>query len=516
MLKSVTSLGLFCVLLVTLCAHCPAAETSHCLGANGPQSVPAKITEKPIALRSGIALVHENVSTHSPAAQRYYDQGLAFLYAYDWIDAARSFQQALRHDSQLAMAHLGLSYAASGLGQDGSAGEEAAIAGKFVLNASGREALRVSLRLRQLESMHAEERGESGSSYLTALTRALAEYPNDIHLLLLRGNAAEGTAFGRGQQGKAESIAYYEKVLQLDPSNPAAHHYLIHAWELSNNTNQAIAHARIFAEGSSSLPHAHHMYGHELLRAGKTNAAVVQFEWADSLENKEWIENPGARGYDWHYRHNLNLLAAAYRLAGKPGKAEVVLQKLAILPGRSELDEYYQAQFAAMELENGKNSEALAAVRNYLKPRTEVGMALQHAIRGSALLRTGNPGAAADELAFARKKLDLADPGWRPFLLPWINLLDGELGIRNSPAPLAERRLMIQIRELEPASGTDAWSDALFHFEHLGKIALEHRLWESARLCADRLNKLAPTYAGGQRLLTEIQEMQREARKRDH
>ena len=512
MSKSVRRSGLFFVAIVNLCLHSSATEPPHCKGANGQQFVPAKIIEQPIALRSNIGLAHESVSTHSLPAQRYYDQGLSFLYAYHWINAARSFTEALRLDPKLAMGHLGLSYAASGLGNEASAMHEASLALMLVPSASRREALRVALRMRQLESMQAEERGEHSSAYRVALTKALLEYPNDIYLLLLSGNAAEGSPFGRGQQGKMESIAYYEQVLGRDPSNPAAHHYLIHAWELSNNIDKAIAHARLFAAGSASLPHAHHMYGHELLRAGKTDAAIAQFEWADTLEDQEWAENPGARSYDWHYRHNLNLLAAAYRLAGKSRKAEAVLQKLAMLPNRSEVDEYYQAQLPLLELENGRNSETLAAVRRYLNPRTDVGIAMKHAIRGSALLRTGSPGAAADELASAKKRLALVDPGWRPFLQPWINILDDELEIVRLPLPLAERRLMVQIRELEPSSGTDAWSDALFHFEYLGHIAIKNRLLEAAQICANRLNQLAPTYAGGQRLLVEIQETQHEAR----
>ncbi len=44
-------------------------------------------------------------------AQRFYDQGLAYLHNYVWIEAARSFHQALESDANLALAHVGLSYA---------------------------------------------------------------------------------------------------------------------------------------------------------------------------------------------------------------------------------------------------------------------------------------------------------------------------------------------------------------------------------------------------------------------
>ena len=47
----------------------------------------------------------------STQAQAFYDQGLAYLHSYVWIEAARSFNQALRLDPKLALAHLGLTIA---------------------------------------------------------------------------------------------------------------------------------------------------------------------------------------------------------------------------------------------------------------------------------------------------------------------------------------------------------------------------------------------------------------------
>jgi len=57
------------------------------------------------------------VSTSSPDAQAFYDQGLAYLNSFVWIEAARSFHQALRLDPSLGMAQLGLSDAYVGLQQ---------------------------------------------------------------------------------------------------------------------------------------------------------------------------------------------------------------------------------------------------------------------------------------------------------------------------------------------------------------------------------------------------------------
>ena len=59
-------------------------------------------------MRAGIGSAHDPVATASPQAQAFYDQGLAYLHSYVWLEAARSFNQALRLDPKLALAHAGL------------------------------------------------------------------------------------------------------------------------------------------------------------------------------------------------------------------------------------------------------------------------------------------------------------------------------------------------------------------------------------------------------------------------
>src|ERR1700704_6849389 len=89
-------------------ASSPAQQSAHDGHANtGP--VPLEILQRPVTLRTGIGELHEKVSAHSPEAQSFYDQGLTYLHSYVWIEAARSFHQALRLDPNLAAAYLGLS-----------------------------------------------------------------------------------------------------------------------------------------------------------------------------------------------------------------------------------------------------------------------------------------------------------------------------------------------------------------------------------------------------------------------
>src|SRR5579863_5615689 len=112
--------------------------------------VPEEILQRPLPLRQGIGKVHEAVTTSSPEAQAYYDQGLAYLNSFVWIEAARSFHQSLRLDPSLAMAYVGLSDAYIGL-QDIPAARAAyekarALAGKV----SAHERALITIRGRQI------------------------------------------------------------------------------------------------------------------------------------------------------------------------------------------------------------------------------------------------------------------------------------------------------------------------------------------------------------------------------
>ncbi|HEY8995686.1 MAG TPA: hypothetical protein VIM71_13540, partial [Lacunisphaera sp.] len=48
------------------------------------------------------------ITTSSPEAQHYFDQGLRFLFGFNHGAAIRSFQEAARLDPECAMAHWGI------------------------------------------------------------------------------------------------------------------------------------------------------------------------------------------------------------------------------------------------------------------------------------------------------------------------------------------------------------------------------------------------------------------------
>src|SRR5262245_21101967 len=93
------------------------AVAIHGQNAAAPAGTLAEVLQRPVTLRSGIGRVTERVTTSSPQALGFYQQGVAYLHSFVWIEAARSFNQALRADANLAMAQVGLSEALGELGR---------------------------------------------------------------------------------------------------------------------------------------------------------------------------------------------------------------------------------------------------------------------------------------------------------------------------------------------------------------------------------------------------------------
>src|SRR5580698_8398437 len=59
----------------------------------------------------GLGHLHHAITTSNPLAQRYFDQGLTLVYAFNHDEAARSFEYAAKLDPTCAMAYWGVALA---------------------------------------------------------------------------------------------------------------------------------------------------------------------------------------------------------------------------------------------------------------------------------------------------------------------------------------------------------------------------------------------------------------------
>jgi len=72
---------------------------------------PAKTPAPAAVLETGLGNINHPVSTNNPDAQKFFNQGLAYIYAFNHEEAIKSFKQAAQLDPQMAMAYWGAALA---------------------------------------------------------------------------------------------------------------------------------------------------------------------------------------------------------------------------------------------------------------------------------------------------------------------------------------------------------------------------------------------------------------------
>ena len=501
----------FLVLAALLLATAASAQDDPHAACGSVGWVPREILERPVALRTGIGNSHDPVTTASREAQAFYDQGVAYLHSYVWVEAARSFRQALRHDPDLALAWVGLSRVFTGLEDPAAARDAQAKAQERAPKASPREQRRVALRAKHLEALDDLGNLDKHLAYKKALDEALAVDLADAELWCLRGNAEEASAAGRGQRGGAASVAFYRQALSVFPDHFAAHHYLIHSYETINQVELALQHGAIYADLASAIPHAHHMYGHDLRRVGRVEDAIAAFTRADELEKAYYLAENVPASIDWHHPHNLDLLGGCYQHQGRLKTADRYLLEAVAFPAVTDYLEFSRKGRVSLLLSARRNDEALAAARELTRGKWTATRIAGRALAGQALLAMGRMPEAEAELGSAQRELDamVDEPGQRmrrSAVSPYVDGLRGEVLLRKGRSAEARPLLEDVQKRIRAVPGPDAWTEALFRLEAIGRAAHEAGDFDLLEYTALQMKDHDPAYAGTRYALALVAE----------
>jgi tetratricopeptide (TPR) repeat protein len=475
--------------LVLALALAQQAEHSH----PPPSSaVAVELAARPTTIRTGIGSAHDPVTTSSTEAQAFYDQGLAYLHSYVWLEAARSFNQALRLDARLAMAHAGLTVAYTEMNAPAAA--RTALARAQALAASAHDRRHVELRALQMAAEGAPQDAAKFAAYRSALDAALQAFADDEELWLRRGQAESSDPAERGQGSVAASMRFYEKALALAPSHFAAHHYLTHACENSGRVHEALTHGATYAKMAPAVPHARHMHGHNLRRVGRIDDAIAEFAAADAAASAYFAAENIPVEYDWHYQHNLDLLATSYQYVGQIAKAEALMRRSFAIPSTLVVQEFNKREWPAFLLARGRATEALDASTAMAAHRSPVVSAAGHVGAGQARLALGQFQAAADEANAALRLLRGAEGG--AFVATPLQALQGEFLLRTGQKEKGRSMLEEAVRKVRSAPGPDAWTQALFTIEAIARAAREVGDWNLAAWAAQQMLEHDANYAG--------------------
>lgn len=317
-------------------ASVPFAETAP---SAAPSPAPDTAREP---IFDGLGNLHHPVTTNSPLAQRFFDQGLTFVYAFNHDEAAGSFKEAARLDPNMAMAYWGI---ALSLGpninqpEDTDRGKAAydAIRKAQSLEASASDPERQYIEA--LAKRYAPD-GKMNDTLQRAYADAMrdvahrnpddpdagalfAESMMDLHPWKLWN--PDGTAVA----GTDEIVATLEGVIAKHPDHVGANHYYIHAVEASNDPARALASAERLPKLVPAAGHLVHMPSHIYFRVGNYDASAdanLRAIKADRLYIR--ARNPTGMYLMMYYPHNIQFLWASYMMEGNSKGAQKASREL--------------------------------------------------------------------------------------------------------------------------------------------------------------------------------------------
>ncbi len=288
------------------------------------------LPKKTVWLDEGLGNVEHPVSTKNAEAQKYFNQGLAYLYAFNHAEGIASFKQAAELDPGLAMAYWGISLC---LGSNYNITADKAqlteayanLQKAIALGAKASEAERdyIAALAKRYSADAASDRAKPGNDYRNAMKELVVKYPDDLDAATLYAESMMNlrpwqlwSLDGKPAEGTMEIIAVLEGVMKRNPKHTGANHYYIHAIEASPNPERGLASADRLLSLAPNAGHLVHMPSHIYLRTGDHDVAVKSNDLAIAADRR-YIEKSGSTGaYPLYYNHNIHMLAASHSGGG--------------------------------------------------------------------------------------------------------------------------------------------------------------------------------------------------------
>ena len=471
-------------------------------------STSGEVIEVTAPLFKGMGEHQHWITTKSPQAQRYFNQGLVLAYGFNHAEAARSFRQAIKLDPDCAMCNWGLAYV---LGPNINAKMEddavpesyAAIqrAIKLAQNSTPVEQAYINALAKRYTDRPLEDRSSLDLAYAEAMEQVTQQYPNDMDAATIYAEALMDTMpwdywteKGEPKPETQKVLDTLEAILQREPNHPGANHLYIHAVEAIRPQAGIPAADRLgsLVPGSGHLVH---MPSHIYIRVGRYHDAAIANRKAIAVDN-DYITQCHAQGvyplaYMPHNHHFLWFAATKMgdrKLATEAGNnvAKMVDPEMMRQPGMGTLQHFSSVPFFTM-VRFGEWDKILATPQPEADLKYPTG--IWHYARGMAYTAQGKIAKAQQEL----EKLDLLanDPELAEVTIWDINttqnilkvateVLTGEIAAKQGQSQKAIAHLR-QAVNLEDALNYDEpadWSTPAR--QYLGAALIEAQSYEAA------------------------------------
>ena len=460
------------------------------------EAVTANQTE-PLPLFDNLGSLHHPITTTSEQAQRYFDQGLRLVYAFNHEEAIRSFEAAAQEDPKAAMPYWGIALALGPNINSAMEKKDEHRAIEMVQKARRLADHVTSVEQAYIDGLVTRYMGRKGvkrkgldEAYAKAMRSVAQRFPEDADAATLFAEALMDLRpwdlwkpDGRPQPGTDEIVATLESVLAQNPDHPGACHYYLHAVEASSQLERALPCAERLPGLMPGAGHLVHMPAHIYMRLGKYHKAVERNQQAVDIDRQYLASRNQTGDYaDGYYTHNLHFLWASLAMEGRNVEAMNAARDLVATITTEEArkdrwKELYLPTPIFSMIRFGRWEDLLR------EPPPPKGLRLMEGMwrlgRGLALVATGRlPGAEGEHVVLAgltkqiRRNRTTEEKTERALLKIAERVLAGELAARRQHYDDAIRLLeeAIKMEEALPYSEPPLWPLSVWH--HLGAVLL--------------------------------------------
>lgn len=273
------------------------------------------------------------ITTKHSKAQRYFDQGLIWLYGFNHDEAVRAFTRAAELDPGCAMAWWGVAYAqgpnynAAGMNKAREVAAWDAI--QKALAQLDDETPAEQALIRATAKRYGDPAVEDKTDHKLAFSEAMAEvwaaYPADPDIGTVYADAlmvrfpwrlykADGSV---AREESITTVQVLEHVMAFEPYHPGANHLYIHAVEASDDKQRGIAAADRLSELTLLSGHLNHMPSHIYVQVGMWDQAVEQNIEANRVDVIYLTASPIQYRQHGYSAHNGHMLAFAAMMVGR-------------------------------------------------------------------------------------------------------------------------------------------------------------------------------------------------------
>jgi tetratricopeptide (TPR) repeat protein len=413
------------------------------------------------------------ITTASPEAQRWFDQGLRLVYAFNHQEAQKAFREAARIDPACAMCYWGIAITEGSnynhptdAEREGRALAAVQQAQQRAAGASPEERAMIEALVKRHAGDPPAKRESLDRAYADAMREVARRFPDDLEAATFFADAMMNlrpwnlwAPDGTPHPGTDEIVKALERVIAAKPDHPGALHLYIHAVEASTDPGRAEAAADRLRPLMPGAGHLVHMPSHIYWRVGRyADAVKVNVAAAEADRTYFKTARPSMIYRGLYYPHNIDFIWHSASMQGRSAETLRAAREFAanapaeMIKAMPDMETAPAAPIVAL-VRFGRWDEVLnqpAPPREWLYTT-----GVWHYARGLAFSAKGQAAEAQGELRALERLLDDVSPDrttafffrTKNLLQLAANVLGGELATRAGDAATAERLLRAAVAE---------------------------------------------------------------------